>query len=68
MIKRKQDSSSTKTGPPTVNLGDYTEVDGIQATFSMSVSMGDLRDVLIAQFDEVKHGMEIEDAILTMPK
>jgi|ETNmetMinimDraft_25_1059894.scaffolds.fasta_scaffold03987_6 hypothetical protein len=34
----------------------------------MSVSIGELKNVLSAQFDEVKHDVEIDDAIFSMPR
>ena len=58
----------TRMGPATISMSDYKEVDGVQIPHSWAISLGTGPTSLKVTFDEVKHGVEIDDAMFTMPE
>ena len=49
-----------------VEMDDYRAIDGVQIPFSMTVSVG-ANPVMTVTFDEVKHDVEVDDALFVMP-
>ncbi len=56
-----------KSGPITLAVSDYRQVDGVQLAFSWVASLGPVEGFLTIKLDVVKHGIKVEEDLFAMP-